>query len=173
MDNNYNTIPEKENVLAGTVGALLFSLVGGILWFVLYQFGRLAAISGLVGVICSIKGYTFFAKKESFKGIIIAIIAALVVLLIAWYLCLAKDVYDAHQEWYNSGLILSPISFTESVKTAHLYLEDSEIAGAYLTDLGIGLLLCAVGSASYIATAVKRIKLAKEAAQEQPYNDQQ
>ena len=59
MKNNQNDI--QENVLSGIVGAFLFSLIGGILWFVLYQIGYLAAISGLVGVICAVKGYTFFA----------------------------------------------------------------------------------------------------------------
>ena len=46
----------NENVLAGVVGAFLFSLVGGILWFVLYQIGYVASVSGLVGVVCAVKG---------------------------------------------------------------------------------------------------------------------
>ena len=64
MNNNSTFVQEQENVLAGVVGAFLFSLVGGILWFVLYQIGYLAAVSGLVGVICAVKGYTFFANKK-------------------------------------------------------------------------------------------------------------
>ena len=39
----------KENMLAGIVGAFLFSLVGGALWFILYLVGFIAGISGLVG----------------------------------------------------------------------------------------------------------------------------
>ena len=61
MTDSYNT---RENVLAGIIGAFLFSLVGGILWFVLYQIGYVASISGLVGVVCAVKGYTFFAKAK-------------------------------------------------------------------------------------------------------------
>ena len=61
---------EKERILAGTLGALLFALAGGVLWYVLYQFGFLAGISGLVGVVCAIKGYSIFAKKESIKGLV-------------------------------------------------------------------------------------------------------
>ena len=34
-----------ENRLAGTVGALLFSLAGGVVYFLLYQVGYIAAIS--------------------------------------------------------------------------------------------------------------------------------
>ena len=63
----------KENVLFGIVGAFLFALVGGILYYVLYQIGFLASISGLVCVICAIKGYSFFAKRESIRGIVISI----------------------------------------------------------------------------------------------------
>jgi len=74
----------KENVLAGIVGAFLFSLAGGVLWFLLYQIGFVAGISGLVGAVCAIKGYSVFAKKESTKGIIISLIVTLVVMIIAW-----------------------------------------------------------------------------------------
>ena len=65
--------PVKENVLAGAVGAFLFALVGGVLWFVLYLVGFFAGISGLVGAVCAVKGYSLFSKKESVKGIVIAI----------------------------------------------------------------------------------------------------
>ena len=46
----------EENVLFGVVGAFLFALVGGALYYILYQIGYLAGISGLIGVICAIKG---------------------------------------------------------------------------------------------------------------------
>ena len=49
---------ERENVLFGIVGAFLFSLVGGALWYVLYQVGFLAGVSGIVGVICAIRNDT-------------------------------------------------------------------------------------------------------------------
>ena len=41
----------EENVLFGVVGAFLFALVGGVLYYILYQIGYLAGISGLIGVI--------------------------------------------------------------------------------------------------------------------------
>ena len=55
----------RENVLSGAVGAFLFALVGGALYFVIYMLGYIAGISGLVAVICAIKGYALFTKKES------------------------------------------------------------------------------------------------------------
>lgn len=155
-------IPEKENVIAGTVGALLFALAGGVLWFILYQVGFLAGISGIVAVVCAIKGYSLFAKKESLKGVIIAVVAAIIVIALAWYMCLSMDVYKAYQEWYATGVVDYTVSFWEAVRGAYLFLTESEILASYLLDLGIGLALCCVGAYRSIANAVIRIKQNKE-----------
>lgn len=157
-----NTNQVRENVLAGTVGALLFSLVGGALWFVLYQVGFLAGISGLVGVICAIKGYAIFSKGESLKGVVIAIICAVVMMILAWYLCLSMDVYYAYQEWYEAGEVDFTLTFFESVRSAYLFLTDSEILLPYLADLGIGLALCVVGAYRFVVDAVRKVKQEKE-----------
>lgn len=158
-------VVERENVLAGTVGALLFSLAGGVLWFLLYQVGFVAAISGLVGVICAIKGYAIFAKKESLKGVIIAVIAAVITMIIAWYLCMSLDIYKAYQDGYAAGEVDFTITFAEAVRGAWTFLEEPEIAMAYYKDLGIGLLLCIIGAFRSVSDAVKRVKAEQEAAQ--------
>ncbi len=147
-----------ENVVAGSVGAFLFALVGGVIWYVLYQVGFLAGISGLIAVIAAVKGYTVFSKKESLKGVIISVIMAIVVMIIAWYLCLASDVYSAYQEWYKNGEIDFTITFFEAVRGAYVYLMEPEIGPSYFGDLAIGLGLCAIGAASHISTTVKRLK---------------
>jgi hypothetical protein len=143
----------EENVLFGVIGAFLFSLVGGVLYYVLYQIGYLAAISGIVGVVCALKGYAFFAKKESKKGIVISIIMAALVLVIAWYFCLSNDVYLAYQEWYANGEVDFTLTFFESVSVAYMFLLD---APAYLGDLAISLLLAAVGCAGYVTKVFKK-----------------
>lgn len=161
MSNNVE-IQEKENVLAGIVGALLFALAGGVLWFLLYQVGFLAGISGIVAVVCAIKGYSLFAKKESLKGVIIAVLAAIFIIVVAWYFCLSMDVYKAYQEWYAAGEVDYTVTFFEAVRGAYLFLTDGEILGAYLLDLGIGLALCCVGAYRSISNAVLRVKQEKE-----------
>ena len=162
MNKNFSGTQEKENVFAGTVGALLFALAGGVVWFLLYQVGFMAGISGIVGVVCAIKGYSLFAKTESIKGIVISIIAAVVIMILAWYLCLSLDVYNAYQDWYTSGDIDFTLTFAESVQSAYLFLEEPDIAVEYLKDLGIGLLLCVVGAYGSVSNALRRVKQAKE-----------
>lgn len=157
---NNTTVETKENVLAGAVGAFLFSLVGGILWFVLWQLGFLASLSGLVGVICAVKGYTFFAKtkKESKICLVLSVIIAMAVLAIAWYACVAYDIYLAYQEWYAAGEVDFTPTYFESVSAVPYVFEDSEILTAYLGDLGMGLIFAIVGVVSYLASREKKMK---------------
>ncbi|MBQ4036759.1 MAG: hypothetical protein IJC84_01375 [Clostridia bacterium] len=161
MTNDQQILETRENVLAGCVGAFLFSLAGGILWFILYQVGFMAGLSGLVGVVCAIKGYSIFAKKESIKGIVIAVLMAILVMVLAWYLCLSLDVYNAYQDWFAAGEVDFTLTYGESVRSAYLFLADSEILISYLTDLGLGLLLCVVGAYRSVIEAVKRVKQEK------------
>ena len=154
----------KENVLLGVLGAFLFALAGGALWFVLYLVGFIAALSGLVGVICAIKGYSLFAKKESVKGIVIAVVMTLLVIVIAWYFCLSYDAYIAHQQWFEEGEIDYTITFFDAVRNAHLFLADPEIGVGYFVDLAITILLCAVGAGSYV---VNKVRSAKAQAQQE------
>ena len=149
-------------MFAGIVGAFLFSLVGGIIWFVIWQLGYLSAISGIIGVICAIKGYAIFAKKESVKGVIISIIVTLIVMVIAWYFCFSMDVYNWYQDGYAEGYIDFTITFGEAFRNAYLFLEDSE---GYIKDLIIGLAFCVIGGIGYVMSAIKRVKAEKEAAE--------
>ena len=148
----------EEKVLAGIVGAFLFSLAGGVIWFVLYQIGFLAAISGVIGVICAIKGYAVFGKRESLLGIIISTVIAFLVIVIAWYICLSYDVYLVYQDWYANGEVEFSLTFFESVANAHLFLSEPEIAIAYLKDLGIGLVFCVIGAFGYVKAEISRVK---------------
>lgn len=153
----------RENVVAGLVGAFLFSLIGGILWFVIYMFGFLAGISGLIGVICAIKGYAIFAKKESTKGVILSSVIALLVMVIAWYMSISYELYDAYQMWFANGEIDFTLTFFESVYAVPYYLFDPEIGMYYWRDLAIGLVLCVIGAASYVYNRIRNIKAEAQA----------
>ena len=151
----------RENVVAGIVGAFLFSLAGGILWFVIYLFGFIAGISGLVGAVCAIKGYSIFAKKESMKGIVISVIISLLVIAAAWYMCFAYDIYTFYNDMYALGEIDYTLTFSESASAVPYFLSEPDIGPAYIKDLLIGLVLCIVGGGSYVVNKMKGIKNAK------------
>ena len=156
-----NNTEVKENVVAGIVGAFLFSLVGGVLWFVIYMFGFIAGISGLVGAVCAIKGYTVFAKKESMKGIIISVIISLLVIVLAWYMGLAYDIYQAYQMWFAEGEVDFTLTFTESVINVPYFLSIPEVAAEAIKDIVLGIIFCIVGGGSYVVNKLKNVKNAK------------
>ena len=92
-------------------------------------------------------------------------VMSILVIVLAWYACLSKDVYDAYIEWESTGVIDYTLTYWESVQIAYLYLE-GEVAGSYFGDLAISLLLCIVGCFTTVRAAAKRAKAAK--AQDDP-----
>lgn len=152
------TLEQRENVIAGIAGAFLFSLAGAVVYFLLYLLGVIAALSGLVGVVCAIKGYSIFAKKESTKGVIIASVIAFLVIVLAWFFCLSYDIYADYKSAFEAGEIDFMLTFSESVRLAPEILEIPEFAKAYFGDLAIGLLFCLIGSGSYIVAKIKNAK---------------
>lgn len=130
----------KENVFLGIVGAFVGSLCGAILWYILYQLGVLAAISGAVGTFAAIYGYIILSKDCTKKGIVIAIIFSLLALVFAWYLCIATDIMTLSKQLSES------ITFGEAFNLVPTFMAEPEISGAYIKDLVIGIIFAIVGS---------------------------
>ena len=155
----------RENVVAGIVGAFLFSLAGAAAYFLLHLIGYIASISGLIAAVCAVKGYAVFARKESKKGIVIAAVMALLIIVLAWYFCLAYDVYDAYKMWYETGEMDFSVTFIEAFRVAPSFLEIPEIAGEYSKDLCLSILFCLIGGGSFI---VNKMRNAGKTKTEQP-----
>ena len=164
----------KENVLRGTLGALLFALAGGVLWVLLSRVGFLSGLSGIVGLLCAVKGYALFGKKESKYGIFISIGATVLVLVIAWYFSLSWDVYDVMTSLHNEGVTDININFFESFGVAHVFLEYPDVSKSYFINLIVGLVLSGAAGFFYLSNFRSRQRAAQEAAQNPPavYTDE-
>lgn len=152
---NNQAIEKQENVLAGAVGAFLFGLAGAAVWVVLDLVGFMAGLSGLVGVICAMQGYKVFGGKLSKKGVIIAAVIAILILVLAWYGCFAKDLYQAYKEWYANGEVDFMPTYFDCVRNGFRFFQEGEIAKDYLLSLLIGLGLALLGSYRYIINAFR------------------
>lgn len=164
MDNSvHSKAPEiRENVVAGIVGAFLFSLAGAAAYFLLHLIGLIASVSGLIGAVCAVKGYAVFARKESKKGIVIAAVIALMVIVLTWYFCLAYDVYDVYKIWFETGEVDFSVSFTDALYIVPDFLQYPEIAGAYIRNLVLSVLFCLAGGGSFIVSRMKKAGKTKE-----------
>lgn len=83
---------QKENVLLGTIGALLGALIGGAVALFIARLGYVAVAAGLVLGICTIKGYEMFARKLSRKGILISVVLMVVTVFLVNQIDLAMEV---------------------------------------------------------------------------------
>lgn len=168
---NYVETPElREKVVPGILGAFLFSLSAAVVWFILWQLGYVAGLSGVVGVICAIKGYEIFSKKSSVKGVVIASVCTVVSVLIGWYCCICyayyQDILDL-AELYPDHFEALPL--TDFIFSGFEYFDfraalDLPVLSDYLSNLAFGLVFTVIGAVGYIVTAAKNAKLAKIAA---------
>lgn len=86
---------KKENLVGGIVGALLGSLVGVIAIIILSQLGYVAAISGIIMAVCTLKGYELLGGKITKKGVIASVIVMLVMVYVGdrldWAIVVSRE----------------------------------------------------------------------------------
>ncbi len=159
------SIQTEENVLFGVIGAFLFALLGGALYIGLSLIGFISWISGYVAVVCAIKGWAIFAKKESKRGIIISVILAAIVLIIAWYVGFCIEMVDAYKAYYAAGEVDFVPSLTMYIFSVQSFM-DLTVNPLDFVYLALSLGLGAAGCWSYISSMIKRQKAmaAQEAA---------
>lgn len=146
---------EPENVPMGILGALLFSLAGAVLYFIVYQLGYIAGIAGFVAVICAVKGYKLLGKRETLKGVIISVIISIVVILLAAIYSIGFDCLDMMKEFYPSESINI---FNSPIYVLRMAQESEDIMLALVYELGMALLLCIVAAGSSVVNAIKSAK---------------
>lgn len=141
----------KEHVVAGIIGAFLFSLVGGALHFIIYQFGYIAGACGLITVSLSIFGYQLFSRrKNSLTGVLIAAIISIFSILAAGYLGEAYGYY----KYYHAELNV-PLTFLDAVQTIPDYFASyKEALTAFIANSAIALVLGAVASFNKIKSTI-------------------
>lgn len=87
---------KKENILGGIIGALIGSLLGVLCIVILGQLGYVAALSGLVMAVCTMKGYELLGGKLSAKGIVISVILMILMTYVGnqldWAIAIAREV---------------------------------------------------------------------------------
>lgn len=137
-----------ENVVAGVVGALLGSVLGGVVIILLGQLGYVAAVSGIVMAICTLKGYELLGKKSSVKGIVISCVIMLVMTYVADRLDWAIAVSQAFEVDVFTSFRAVPQLITEEI------IESSD----YYVSLFKVYAFLLVGAISQIVVYAKNMK---------------
>ena len=141
---------KPENVLAGIVGALLGSVLGAACIVLLEQMGYVAALSGIVLAICTLKGYELLSGRLSTKGIVIACVLMLVMTYVGDRL-----------DWAITVAKYFEVSFTDAYRAIpYLIREEAIEAGDYIGNLLQLYLFTLIGAVPTIIGSLKNRKLA-------------
>ena len=140
---------KKENVLAGAAGALIGALIGGAAIVIISQLGYIAAISGIIMGIFTLKGYELLGGKLSTKGIVVSIVFLVLVPwfadMIDWAIVIARDL---------------EVDFFLAFQNVIPVLEASEMMSDYIGNLAKLYLFTAIGAVPTIYQNVKNQKMA-------------
>lgn len=96
---------KNENVAGGIVGAFLGTLAGVLCIIILSQLGYVAAFSGIVMAVCTLKGYELLGGKLTGKGVFLSAVMMLIMTFVGdrldWAIAIAReldtDILTAYQ----------------------------------------------------------------------------
>ena len=142
-------VKKRENVVTGSVGALIGAILGAGSIILLSQMGYIASISGLILAVCTLKGYELLGGNLSGKGIAISVVLMLVTPYLAdridWAIILV-------QEWADYG-----VTFGEAFAVVPLLLEDGSIEmGEYMKNLLMIYGFVLLGAFSTLKNTIKK-----------------
>ena len=144
----------KENMLLGTVGAVLGSLIGVLAIVLLDRLGFVAAISGLAMAAGTILLYEKFAKGLSVKGIAICIVVMILMTLLAENIAVSIAVVQEAAEDYGVTL-----SFGEVFGNLYKLIADGVVdRGTYFGSLAMVYLFNALGAFGIIKSSFDKRK---------------
>lgn len=141
---------KKENVLTGVVGALIGAALGAASIILLSQLGYVAAVSGLILSVCTLKGYELLGGKLSTRGIVISCLLMAVTPYFAdrlsWAIALSQE--------------LSDLGVTVGQMYTHLHelIKEAEATSEYLKNLALVYLFTVLGAFSTLRGLFRKKK---------------
>ena len=109
---------KTESLIGGIVGALLGTLIGVLSIILLSQLGYVAALSGVLMAVCTLKGYELLGKKLSTKGIVICCILMILMTYVGdrldWAIVIARELAVDFGTAYQSVPYLLQIGVLDS-----------------------------------------------------------
>lgn len=148
---NLEEVSGGENILAGIVGAFIFSLGGGVLTFLIYQTGYISFWSGLVTFFLANLGYEIFSKNKLSKvSAFVACIVSVVVMFVAMYICYAYDLYVVFKEY--------GITIFDAISSLPEFFDEPEVMEGFMHDLLLAEVFTIIGCISEACSNAKKRK---------------
>ncbi len=135
---------KPENVVFGTVGAILGALVGLVAILLISQLGYISVLGGLAMGICTIFAYEKFGGKINTKGIVISSIVMIIMTYVAATLAITIDI-DSELGW-GIGAVYSKL---------WILADAADMTGEFVGEIIKFFLFTALGAFPMILNSVK------------------
>ena len=146
MDLEWEKEEPRDNVIAGTVGAFLGSLIGVVCIVLVSKLGYVAAISGVAMAVCAIRGYALLGGRFSKRGAVISGILIIVMTYIAHKIDFSLAVMEVASE---------EVSFFRVYQSVGLLLGDSDFSRLYWGELALLYLFTLVGGIPVLISSLR------------------
>ena len=161
--------PRKSNVFMGLIGAVVFSLIGCVIWVIIGSFGLVSYLGALAMSFLTITGYKLLGRKFDGFGILIClIVVALAVLASNIFTIVLSIAADEELMEFMSALGYNGfkdlfLNFFDMMKRIDLILEayapgEGTMAQEFIFGLVISYIFAGI---AFIAVAVPQYKASK------------
>ena len=134
-----NSKNAKEHLLKGVLGAIVGTIPGILLWFLLSYLKLEPGIAGIFITMGAALGFKHFAKVMKISGLVISILIGLLGVIIAHELNCSIYIYNLYKEDFL-------INIWDAYKSIPYYLSrDSEFKTSFTNGLSVGLILSVIG----------------------------
>lgn len=137
------TQKKQENVVLGTIGAIVGAILGSIVWILLDQVGFIASLAAFAIIACGIKGYEFLGGKLSKKGIIICVVVTVITVLLADIISMGISIFVEFSGAYD-------ITIIDALLSVPSFLTEPKILFSFLKSLAMGYVFVALGCYKFV-----------------------
>lgn len=123
-----------------------------MVYYVLWSVNIIAAISGIICVICALKGYEIFAGARTKRGIFLSVAVSVVMLVLAWYFCYCSDIHAYWESAFAAGETDYVPTVWECLSYGYLDLPANP---GYLVDLILSLAMGGLGCWGYVTRSLR------------------
>ena len=137
-------LPIPRNLFATLLAVVIGAALGGLVWIFFYKLGRIAAISGYLAVIGAVWGWSKFGRREMTGGAWgLCILTGIGMIFLANYVSYAWEIEEA----INAS---SPgrAQFMKVLSNMPSLMKEWDLWGAFVADLGMGILFACVAGFS-------------------------
>ncbi len=146
--------PVKNNVGLGFIGAVLFSIIGGLIWLLISQLGYISYLGGLAVSFFTVLGYKKFSGGGfNAVSIFVCIIVIAGMVFLAEISSMTLFIMQSINDSYGTG-----IGFFETLEWVPVFLTDPEISDNLTYDLIIGYIFTAISSVVIFSIEMKKAK---------------